>query len=225
MQNNIFSKINVLHRIIILLLLIVSIFVTNSLYLIIAFSIFVMIVAILTNKSVKFYIHLIKNVKLWLLFIFITYIIVFRSILGAFAFLYKVILVILIIKQFSLTVNFNSLASAIKTVFKPVKKIFNIDKISYNIAIFIYFINTYMKSKEEIFARYNLDNKIMYKFSLKYNIFPRVFLTMSKTNEFESSLKLKFYKIRFEPKNKVSNIVLFSFVILFMVVIFKEVIL
>ena len=225
MQNNIFSKINVLDRIIILLLLIVSIFVTNSIYLIIAFSIFVMIVAILTNKSVKFYIHLIKNVKLWLLFIFITYIIIFRSILGAFAFLYKVILVILIIKQFSLTVNFNSLASAIKTVFKPVKKIFNIDKISYNIAIFIYFINTYMKSKEEIFARYDLGNKIMYNFSLKYNIFPRVFLTMSKTNEFESSLKLKFYKIRFEPKNKISNIVLFSFVILFMVVIFKEVIL
>lgn len=225
MQNNIFSKVNVLDRIIILLLLIISIFVTNSIYLIVFFSIFLIILIILTNKSVKFYIQLIKNVKFWLLFIFIAYIIIFRNILGSFTLLYKTILIILFIRQFSLTVNFNDLTSAIKTSLKPVQTLFNIDKISYTIIIFVYFMNMYMKSKEEIFTRYAIDKKIMCNFSLKYNILPRVFLTMSRTNEFESSLKLKFYKARFEGKNKTSKVVLFVFLILFVVVIFKEVIL
>ena len=225
MQNSIFNKVNVSDRIIILLLLIISIFITNSLYLLAFFSVFSIILIIITNKSVKFYIDLIKNVKFWLLFIFIAYIIIFRNILGVFVFLYKIILIILYVKQFSFTVNFNNLTSAVKTLCKPVKNIYDIDKISYNITVYIYFINTYMNSKEEIFNKYDIDKKIIYNFSLKYNILPRIFFTTIKTNEFESSLKLKFYKPKFEEKNKVSNIVLIMFLILFILIIFKEVIL
>lgn len=224
MQNNIFSKINVSTRILILLLLSLSIFIANSIYLIIFMSILSIILLILTNKSVKLYIFFLENVKTWLLFIFIAYIIIFRNVLNSFIFIYKLMLIILIVKQFSLTVNFQSLTSGVKTLLKPLNK-FNLDKLSYDIVIFIYFINFYINSKKEIFTNYTLNKKISYSLSLKHNILPRLFLTISKINKLESSLRLKFCKIKFEKNNIKSNIILFAFLVLFIIVVFKEVIL
>lgn len=224
MQNSIFNKVNVSTRILALILLSLSILVAKSIYLMIFFLIFLIILVILTNKSVKFYIDSIKKVKFWLLFIFLTYIIVFRNILDSCIFIYKVILIIFIFKQFSLTVNFESLSNGIRTLLKPLRKL-NLDKLAYDIVVFIYFVNEYLNSKKEIFSNYNYDKKIRYTFSLKYNIFPRIFFAISKINKLESSLKLKFYKSSNEEKNIASNMVLFIFIMLFIVVVFKEVIL
>lgn len=223
MQNNICEKINVSTRILVMILLSLSILIANSIYLIVFLTILVLILLILTNKSVKFYIDLIKNSKFWLLFIFIAYIIVFRNILNFFTFIYKIILIILIVKQFSLTVNFQKLSSGIKTLLKPFNKL-NLDKISYYIIIYIYFAKFYVNSKKQIFSNYSKEVKIRYSFSLKYNILPRLFLTISKINKLESSLKLKYYKSEFEQRNAQSNIVLFTFFALLVIVIFKEVI-
>ena len=225
MQNNIFSKVNVSTRIIVLLLLVLSIFIAKSVYLLIFLTLLCVLLILLTKKSVKFYIDTIKNVKLWLLFIFIAYIIICRNILVSFAFLYKVVLVIIIVKQFSMTVNFYTLTDGIMTLLNFIGIKFKSDKISYSIVSFIYFINTYIKTKKEVFNKYNSEHKLKYQFSFKYNIFPRTFLTMSKMEKLESSLKLKFYKPKSEEKNLHSKIILFIFLILFITVILKEVIL
>ena len=224
MQNNIFSKVNVSTRILILMLISLIILVANSMYLLIFMSIFFVIFLILTNKSVKFYIDSIKNVNIWLLFIFITYIIIFRNVLNSIVFIYKIILIVLYVKQFSLTVNFSKLVSGIKTLFKFILKREN-NKFSYNLVIFIYFVKYYIGSKRKIFDKYSFKQKIFYNFSLKHNILPRVFLSATKINKLESSLKLKFNKYNLEEIKKSSNIILCIFVLLFIVVFFKEVVL
>lgn len=225
MQNNIFSKVNVSTRIIVLLLLILSIFIAKSIYLLIFLTLLCSLIIILTNKSVKFYIDSIKNVKFLLLFIFIAYIIICRNALSLLAFIYKTILVILIVKQFCMTVNFCTLTNGVMTLLNFIGVKFKMKKISYSIVSFIYFINTYIKTKREIFNKYDSEKKIKYIFSFKYNIFPRVFLTMSKMERFESSLKLKFYEPKLEEKNLQSKIILFTFLVLFISVVLKEVIL
>jgi len=225
MQNNIFSNINISTRIIVLLLLIFSIFIAKSIYLLIFLTLLCVILMMLTKKSVKFYIDSIKNVKFWLLFIFIAYIIICRNVLVSLGFIYKVILSVLIVKQFCISVNFCTLTNGFMTLLNFIGVRLKSDKISYNIVNFIYFINTYIKSKKEIFSKYDSEKKLKYQFSFKHNIFPRMFLTMSKMERFESNLKLKFYKPKLEEKNLQSKIVLLTFLVLFITVVLKEVIL
>lgn len=217
------NKVNIVNRIIILILLILGISIANSKYLLISFTIYFLFLALLTNKSVKFYIDLIKNVKLWLLFIFIIYIIMVRNVLLSAVIIYKIILILLYIKQFSLSVDTQTFLSGIYTLMERLK-FKNSLNISYNIVIFINFINYYINSKKQIFSNYNKKKKIINTFSLKYNILPRMFLSTSKINKLESDLKLKYIKPRLIKNDTKSNIILFIFILLFIIVVIKEVI-
>lgn len=221
MQTSFISKINISTLILIIILLSVIILIANSIYLILILSILLIILSLLTNKSVKSYIHLVKNIKFLLLFIFVAYIIVFRNILGGLALIYKIILIALYVKQITLNINFQNLNNGIKTLLRPLK----FDKFSYNILIFIYFVKFYVTSKKQIFANYDSAKKFYYNFSLRYNILPRLFLSISKVNRLESSLKLKFCKNDYEAPSLLSNIILAIFFLLFVVVVLKEVIL
>ena len=223
MQNNVINRVNVSTRILILIICSLIILLANSIYLISFMSIFFIVLLLLTNENVKFYINLIKKIITLLLFIFIAYIIYSRDILYSLIFIYKIILIILYIKQFSLTVNFYKLISGIKTLFNSLK-INKLDVFSYDIMIFIYFIKYYISSKEEILANYDSNKKISYIFNLKCNFLPRLFISVSKVKRLESSLKLKYISARLEQKNTLSTIVLITFILLLIVTILKEVI-
>jgi len=224
MLSNVYNKINVSTKIWGLILLIISILISKSIYGVIALSILLLILILFKNKSVKFYINSINSTKIMLLFIFIMYIIFFRNILYSLIFVYKVILVILYIKHFSINMKIQKLINGIMTIFRPIK-IMKQDEIAYKIVMFFSFFSFYNNAKKEIFLNYNNKEKLKYIFSLKYNIFPRVFLAMTKMDLLESSLKLKFYKPKYETKNMESNITLLILVVIFIIIIFKEVIL
>jgi len=208
MQN---KDINVSIRILILFLLSICILVAKSVYLIIFMSILFIILFILTGKSVNNYTHLLKNLKFWLLFLFVIYIIIFRNILGSFIFLYKLILIICIVKQFTLTVKFSMLNNGIKTLLKPLSQSkVNLDKLSYDITISLYFIGYYI----------TIDD--CYK---RYNIIQNLFLAASKINKLENSLQLKYYRPKYEEVSLKSIIIFIMFIVLFVLIIIKEVIL
>ena len=219
MQNNIFNSINVSSRILILFILIFSLMLTNSICFILMFSIFVLILLILNDKSVKCYIYLLKNIKFLLLFIFIAYIIMVGKIFSAILVLYKIILLILLIKTFLNGVNFQTLTNGIKTILKPFENKLKIDNISLNMSLFIYFLVYYINSNEIIMLRYSNT-----KFNLIKNILVRLYFTNYKLKKLESDLKLKFYSPKFEINNRKSNIVVYCFILLLILVIFKEVV-
>jgi len=225
MQNNIFNKINIATKLLVLIFIILSIIIAKSVYFLIVSLIFLCILLLLSNKSVKYYINFINSLKFWLLFIFIAYIIVTRDIVYSFICLYKVLLIILFIKQFGLNKNFQKLSRGIKTLLKPLNKLINIDNISYNATLLFYYIDIYIYSKQKIFINYENKKRIIYNFSLKYNVLARLFYTTKKIGKIESSLKLKHYKNNYEKWNIESKIFLSISVILFVIVVFKEVIL
>lgn len=225
MQNKLINKINTSSLIISLLLLILIIFIANSIYLLSFLTTLLFVFIILTNQNVKFFVELIKNTFLILLFAFFAYIIITRNIIGSFVFVYKVILIILYVKEFLLITKFQELVNGINTILKPLTNKLNINKISYNIVLFIYFTDIYINSKKEIFNNYVSLNKFTYTFSVKRNLCPRIFLTISKIKNLENSLKIKNYKINYECVNKKSTICIYLFTLLFIIVFFKEVIL
>jgi hypothetical protein len=83
MQNNVFDKINVSTQIIVLFLTILSLLMAKSLYYILFLTILLTILFIITNKSVKYYIETLKNVKFLLLFSLIAYIIILGNIINS----------------------------------------------------------------------------------------------------------------------------------------------
>ena len=219
MQNNIFNSINVSSRLLILFILMFSLMLTDSICFILMFSIFVLILLILNDKSVKCYIYLLKNIKFLLLFIFIAYIIMVGNVFSAILVLYKIVLLILLIKTFLNGVNFQTLTNGIKTILKPFENKLKIDSISLNMSLFIYFLVYYINSNEIIMLRYSNT-----KFNLIKNILVRLYFTNYKLKKLESDLKLKFYSPKFEINNKKSNIVVYCFILLLILVIFKEVV-
>lgn len=220
MQNSL-SDINVSTRIIIGILLVLSLFFADSIYLITFLAILFLIFCILCGKSVKHYVYLLKKLKFLLLFIFLIYIIVFRDIISSILFFYKLLLVVCIIKQFSFGVNFQSLNNGIITLLKPLQRFdFNLSNLSYGITIRIYFIWYYIN-----LSNININNDKFGKLSLKYYILPKMFLCISKINELDSGLRLKLYRPKYESNNIKSNLFLFVFILLFFMIVFKEVIL
>lgn len=220
MQNSICNQINVSSRLLILFILIFSLMLTNSISFILMFTTFILILLILNNKSVKYYIDLLKNIKFQLLFIFIAYIIIVGNIFNTLLVLYKLILVVLLIDLFMSTIKFQTLTNGVKTLLKPLENKLRIDNISLNISLFIYFLIYYINSKEEILSKYSKQ-----KFNFKNNILSRLFFTNYKLKKIESDLKLKFYRPRFEVSDRKSNIIVCVFVFLLILVVFKEVIL
>lgn len=223
MQNNIVNQINSSTRILILLICCLITIIAKSIFLLIFISLFLIILMVLTEKSVKFYLNFVKEFNLLLLFIFIAYIILFGGIYNSFIAVYKAVLVIFFIRQFILTMNFQKFSNGMMTIINPIENS-KLEKIVYDVLIFIYFILYFINSKKQILRKYSKNN-MSFSLSLKYNLLPRIFLSMTKTKQLESSLKIKHFKASIEKKNKLSTITLYIFITIFMLVILKEVIL
>lgn len=224
MQNNFIEKINVSVRIVLLFILVISIFMAKSIFLILFITILTLIILILSNQSVKLCIETLKNNLVRLLFFSLMYIIIFRNIYSSMIFVYKFILIILILKCFVVHINFNKLSNGIYSflTFFCKKKI-QIEKISYTISIYIFLIIYFLDSKSKIKVLQFNSGKIRY--SIKNNWLPRLFMVMKDINILENNLKLKYFKITKEKNNFSSYVTLFLFIIFFIFVVFKEVVL
>lgn len=225
MPNSILDKFNVSIKIIVLIITLTSISISKSVYILLFFSFLLLFLTLLSSISVNKYVELIKNIILILLFILIIYIIIFRNILYAFLFIYKAVLVVLYVKHFNLSVNIQKKLNGVFTILKPLNKFININSLSFNIICFIEYIYIFLNSKEEIMSNYNKNKRLLYSFSMKYNIIPRAFLSSLRVKKIESSLKLKHAKPKYEIINIQSKILLGFFILLFILVIIKEVIL
>lgn len=221
MQNN---EVTLSFKLLILLLLSATILIAKSLYLILFITVFSLIIIILNEKSVNIYINTLKKHAFLLLFIEIIYIIVCGNIVGSFLFLYKLVLITILIKNIMININFNKLHSAIYTLLIPVL-IFKIDlgKISFDITESIYFIKYFMESKRIINQLQDFKNKR--KYNLKHFWVPRLLYSNNKINLLNVNLEAKFYKLNKEKINIKSYIFLTIFIVIFIIALFKEVIL
>ena len=224
MQQKLINNISVSARILILFLLIGTLLVANSLFLIMFITVLTAIVVILVDKNVKLYVVALKKSLFWLLFLFIIYIMIFRDILGLIVFAYKMLLIIILVVSFMLSVSFDMLADGIYTIISPVLKfVGSLDKKAYSIARYIYFYSILLQNGNKIKKSQQIKNSM--RINVKYYLLPRMIVAADKITELENSLKLNFYKVKKEKINFVSFLLVFCFVVLFIVAVFKEVIL
>lgn len=224
MQNNFISRITGSIRLVILLFLILIIIIAKSKYLLMFLTTLTIILMILTKKSVNVYIKSIKKIVFLLLFVLFICIIVYDNIGIFYLISYKILLILFIIKICYLNFSFFDLHSAIYTLIKPLN-CFNVDlkRISYDISIYILFFAILLKSGDLI--KSNQCSQKRKSYGIKKYILPRLFLSIDKIHEFEDNLKLKFYNLKLEKINYTSLIMLILVVMLFISVVFKEVIL
>lgn len=224
MQSRFIKDITVYVKMLILLLLICTLFIAKSIFLLAFITILSLIILILLGGSVNEYVDFIKKIFIWLLFIVITYIIIYKGINGLLIFMYKFVLSVVLIHGLISNLNFDELHSGFYGILKPLNR-FNIDveSKSFNIALSIVFLKALLYSSDSVGKLQCMRNKRNY--GIKYFLFPRLLWATNYSENLKNNLKLKFYSLKCEKLNFRSVLLLILFIALFISAIFKEVIL
>lgn len=224
MQNKFVKNIKSSVKILIILLIIFTLIIAKSIFLLSFITVLSLIILILLGNSVNKYVEFIKKIFIWLLFIVIMYIIIFRNVNGLSIFMYKLILSIILIDNLLWSLNFGELHSGIYAIIYPLKR-FNINReqLSYRISLNLIFVCRFIRSGNRIEKMQLLRNKR--NCGMKYFIIPKLLDSINYVDELDESLKLKFYRLRIKKVNIKSVFLLMLFIVLFILALFKEVIL
>ena len=226
MQNNIITKISPCVRIFVLLILTVCLILAKSIYLILFITTLTLVLFVITNKTVNLYVKALKKMIILLLIFLVTYIIIFKqySIVSIVVFAYKLLIIGILVKIFLLNIEFNSLHQGLYGFLLPIKKLnLNVEKISLDITLSLYFMKFLIKSKEKIKTAQIINGKKIT--NIKNFVLPSIIYSINKINCLQDNLKVKFYKLNYKKVNFSSKVVFILFVALFVACLFKEVVL
>lgn len=226
MQNNFIKRISPSVRLIILIILLLMIVLAKSLYLMLFLTILILILFLISEKKVNQCVKTIKKIMFILLFYEFIYIIIlgdyrfYNLVLSA----YKLILISCLISVVILNVTFNEFHSGLYRLFFSLKK-FNIDveKFTFYLSLSFCFIKEMIFSFDEI-KKIQIENG-KEKIKLKNLMQLSLIYSIDRLGKFQDNLKVSFYKLNYKKTDKISKIVLILFLIIFVIFIFKEVIL
>lgn len=225
MRNSIIRKITPTTRLICLFILSISMFIAKSLFLILFITTLTVLLALDSGKKVNEYVNKLKKLSVLLLFLIITYIIIYKySIFNLLVFIYKLIIITFLFIIFGFSASFYQLHQAIYNFLKPLQKIkINVEEISFDIVMAFVFLKNLIDNKQKIgeLQKFYCKRKI----NIKNYILPIFINSANELNEYQYHLKTKFYKLSYRKSNAISMFVLILFLILFTLVMFKEVIL
>ena len=226
MSSNVINRISPIVRMLILIILILSLLLAKSIYLLLFIITLTLILCIITGEKVNLYVKALKKMSILLLIFLIIYIIIFRQydIISICVLLVKLIIVVVLIKILFLNMNFCDLHMGIYGILKLLKRYgFNIEKISLDITLSIYFINFLIESNCEIKEVQKING--IKKINVKNLILPSIIYSINQLDKLQSDLKVKFYKLNYKKANIYSKAILILFILLFIVCIYKEVVL
>lgn len=226
MQNNFITKISPSVRIIVLMLLILSLLFAKSIYLILFITTLILVLVAITDKKVNLYVKALKKVSLLLLIFLILYIIMFRQydIFLIILLLYKCLLIVVLFKVFLFNIDLKSMHEGLYGVFLPLKKLkMNVEIFSLDVILSIYFISFLIESKYKIKYVQKIRGKRM--FNIKNYILPRLLYSINKLDRLQENLKIKLYKLNYKKADLKSKFIFILFFVLFIICIFKEVVL
>ena len=225
MQNNIINRISPTVRIICLVILSISLFMAKSIFLILFITTLTLILMLITQKKVNIYVNMIKKIAILLLFFLIVYIIMFEyNTFNWLIFIYKLIIITLLFGVFYLNTSFEQLHQAIYGCLRPLEKMkINVEEFSFDIIIALFLMKSLTKNKQKILHIQKIYGKK--QLNLRNYILPIFINSANQLNELQWHLKTKFYKLTYKENDVFSKFILILFVVLFIFVVFKEVIL
>ncbi|MBQ2947152.1 MAG: hypothetical protein IJE04_04820 [Bacilli bacterium] len=225
MQNNIINRISPTVRIICLFILSISLFMAKSIFLILFITTLTLILMLITEKKVNIYVNMIKKIAILLLFFLIVYIIMFEyNTFNWLIFIYKLIIIILLFVAFYLNTSFEQLHQAIYGCLRPLEKMkINVEEFSFDIIIALFLMKSLIKNRQKILHIQKIYGKK--QLNLRNYILTIFINSANQLNELQWHLKIKFYKLTYKENDGFSKFILILFVVLFIFVVFKEVIL
>lgn len=223
-QNKFIKSISPTVRLIILILLILCLIIAKSIYLILLINTIALLICLLTSEKVNTYVKFIKKAALILSIFLIIYIIIFKEYNGfqIVFMVYKMIVIMLMIKTFDINTDFSEMHEAIYGLCFPFKKL-DIERFSFDITLSLNFIKFWFDSSEQIRKIQTMNGRR--SFSLKNFVVPRLIWTIKSLNKLQLLLNLNFYDLKYRRWNLKSKFMLLLFLLFFIVCIFKEVIL
>lgn len=226
MLNSFFEEISPSIRMISLVLLILCVLLAKSIYLMIFITILTLILILIKGVKVNNYVNTLKNSVILLLILLGAYIIIFKeyNIFNVSLCLIKLVLMIVLIKILTVNIEFREIHKGLYGILLPVKKLnVNIEKISLDIVLSIYFIKFLFMSNQEIKYFQKINGKT--RFNFRHKVFPRIIYSVNKLENLQNNLKIQFYQLNYAKINMRSIIILVLAIIFFIVCIIKEVIL
>lgn len=226
MQNNLIIKIFPSVRIVALFTLSLILLLAKSVYLILFITTLTFILLLITDKKVNLYVKILKKIAILLLIFLFGYIIVLRyyDFVSILVLVYKLFIIALLFVIFILSIDFKSMHTGLYGIFKPLQKInINVEKFSLDLTISLYFIKFLITSKSVIKLSQTINGKNT--INLKNFILPRFIYSINQLNILQDSLKIKFYRLDYKKNDLKSNIALILILMLFVICLFKEVIL
>ena len=223
-KNNIVNEVSPVARLFVLISLVASLIIAKSIYLVLFISTLILIICIFNSIKVNTYVKFFKNLVFILLIFVIIYIIIVRenSFLQVLVVVYKIIFILIAVKTFEINTSFNELHEAIYGSLLPFR-IFNIEKLSFNICIFLKFFKFWFDSKNQLKKLQSEEGNAYLSFDKI--IFSRFIYSINNLNKFDLRLKINFYKSKYKKCNFKSRVIILISILFFILCIFKEVIL
>ena len=222
-QDNIIKKITPKERLLILLILIFCVMISKSIFLILFLTTLILILMIKTEKSVRYYVKALKKVSPLLLIYLVLYIIMLRrySFLPNLTLLYKLLLITILIEIYVLNTDFKGFNCGIYGILKPLERFLNVEKLSHNLSLSIYYVKCLLDSFVNI--KYSQIKNGKRVFNIKNYLLPIFMNSIEKLTSKDETLKMTFFRVD-NKSNIISKIFMVLFIIIFVVCIFKEVV-
>lgn len=211
---------NPLVKMISLLCMILMIVFSKSPLFIIVITLMTFIGVLINSKSLKYYVHNIVNICPMIVFIVLLVLFTVKDV-NYIMFIYKTILLSMLIVSFMILSSFDGLNSSLYILLKPLSIIgLDVEKISFNISISIYYLLFFINSKDNV-RMINKKNNI-HSINPKYFI-SRLLMTNERIANFKLSLKLKFYRVKRCTFSKADIVFIVVFVLFTIFAFIKEV--
>ena len=210
MHNKLYDNMTILSKFLITILVVAMFIITKNIYIILFTSLLSIYLMILNSYRIKRYFKLLRN---YLLIILIGLLILILISGFNLLYIFKYIIIVLIINSFVLELNFDKTNTLIYRIIRS-------KYISYKITLFLYYINSIFASREDIIKFQK--NRGKKKYGLRYRLFARIEYAKYKKNKLDNNYKTSFYCIKREKSNLFSVIMFLFFVFLLIMVIIRK---
>ena len=221
MYKRLISEINPFVQLFITFIIIFMLIISKSIFFLIILTIIILIIILISGISMNKFFNNIRNLLFIVIYLWILLAIILKG-HSLFITTYKLFLIICIISIGFYKMTFDKLHYALN-VFLICLSVFNfnVEKISYNVTINIYYLK-YLIDSKKIIGLLGKKNNISFP-SFKYAI-SAILISKDKIYKLEVSLKLKFYKLKKYKINFKDKILILLFVIFAIISFMKEVI-
>lgn len=222
-KNTIFGKIHPTASLISIILIVLCLFIAHSIYLILTISSLVLIVFMFFNIKTIDFVKFLKNRIILLLIFLITYIIIIGeyNYLNILLFFIKLVVTFLIIYIFEFGLDFHLLNEAIYGFLLPIKKT-NINQISYDISMSLFIIKLWFDSKEIIKNNQTFLQQRTIGLDKFFSL--RTIVLVKEIKKLQLRQKLNKYTLKYNKIDLKSKICILTFILFFIVCIFREVV-